>query len=266
MARRLARAGVDHLVLISRRGPAAPGAADLVGELRDAGTRVTVAACDVADREALARVVAEVEAGGEAVRSVFHTAGVAHIRALAELSPAELADATRAKTAGAANLDALFGADGRDPLDAFVLFSSGAGTWGGARHGAYAAGNAFLDALAAQRRGRGLPATAIAWGDWARRRRDDHAARRGHPPRRPAVHGPAAGPGRPVAGARRRRDEPRDRGRGLAAVRPAVHRGPAGARCWTASPRPCRRWMPTPSRPPPTAAARLRRCVTGCCR
>ena len=67
------------------------------------------------------------------------------------------------KAAGAANLDAVLG-DAK--LDAFVLFSSIAGVWGSGVHGAYAAANAYLDALAEQRRARGLTATSIAWGVW----------------------------------------------------------------------------------------------------
>ncbi|WP_327585126.1 SDR family NAD(P)-dependent oxidoreductase [Nonomuraea sp. NBC_00507] len=162
VARWLARGGADHLVLTSRRGAHAPGVPELVAELEELGARVTVAACDVADRAALAALVRGIEDGGDAIRSVFHTAGVPHIRPLLELDPAELATATQAKITGAANLDELFAG----PLDAFVLFSSGAGVWGGAQNGAYAAGNAFLDALAAHRRGRGLAGTAIAWGFW----------------------------------------------------------------------------------------------------
>ncbi|WP_041991935.1 type I polyketide synthase, partial [Streptomyces sp. AcH 505] len=166
VARRLAGDGAEHLVLTSRRGVNAPGATELVAELEELGARVTVAACDVADRDALTELVRGVEAAGDTIRSVFHTAGVAHIQPLADLDRRELVEATRAKTVGAANLHQLFAEDARDTLDAFVLFSSGAGAWGGGHNGAYAAGNAFLDALAAHRRGRGLTATAIAWGFW----------------------------------------------------------------------------------------------------
>ncbi|MGP3937923.1 type I polyketide synthase [Nonomuraea sp. KM88] len=162
VARWLAGGGAGHLVLTSRRGADAPGAAELVSELEELGARVTVAKCDVADGDALAALVREVEDGGDTIRSVFHTAGVPHIQTITGLTPDELVRATQAKITGAANLDRIL----TGPLDAFVLFSSGAGIWGGAHNGAYAAGNAYLDALAAHRRGRGFAGTAVAWGFW----------------------------------------------------------------------------------------------------
>ncbi|GAA4076071.1 type I polyketide synthase [Nonomuraea soli] len=162
VARWLARGGAEHLLLTSRRGTDAPGAAELVAELEELGARVTVARCDVADRAALQSVISQAEAAGDPIRSVFHTAGVPHIQPLLALGADELAEATSAKIVGASLLDELL----PGPLDAFVLFSSGAGVWGGSHNGAYAAGNAFLDSLAAHRRARGLPGTAIAWGFW----------------------------------------------------------------------------------------------------
>ncbi|WP_367127976.1 SDR family NAD(P)-dependent oxidoreductase [Saccharothrix sp. HUAS TT1] len=158
VARWLAGQGAEHLVLVSRSGLDAPGAVELRDELTASGTRVTVAACDVADRTALAALLDDV---GE-VRSVFHTAGVIRSGRLAEDDLAGFADVVTAKVAGATHL-----ADLLPDLDALVLFSSTAGVWGDGHGAAYAAGNAFLDALAAHHRARGRATTSVAWGIWA---------------------------------------------------------------------------------------------------
>ncbi|WP_253195136.1 type I polyketide synthase, partial [Streptomyces sp. MP131-18] len=159
VARRLARNGAPHLVLTSRRGIAAPGAAELGDELTALGTQVTIAACDLADRSAVAALLAE-----HPPSAVVHAAGVNAGGPLPETDSAALAGAAAAKATGARHLDELLG---DTPLDAFVLFSSVAGVWGSGGQGAYAAANAHLDALAARRRARGLTATAVAWGPWA---------------------------------------------------------------------------------------------------
>ncbi|MFE9770047.1 type I polyketide synthase, partial [Streptomyces sp. NPDC005808] len=166
VARWAAANGAEHLVLTSRRGPHAPGATELRDELAAAGVRVTVAACDVTDRAALTRLVAGLQADGTPVRTVVHAAGIGQIMPLAEIGTAELADVLHAKVTGAANLDAVF-SDPESDLDAFILFSSIAGVWGSGGQAGYAAANAYLDALAEERRGRGLTATSLAWGPWA---------------------------------------------------------------------------------------------------
>ncbi|MFF2383531.1 type I polyketide synthase [Streptomyces sp. NPDC058108] len=163
-ARLLARSGAEHLVLTSRHGLDAPGARELSDELTALGCRVTIAACDVADRAALTRLVEQVEAEGPAIRTVVHTAGVGLLAPLAETDLDFFAEGLRAKVLGAANLDAVFD---HDRLDAFVLYSSVAGTWGSGDHGAYSAGNAYVDALADHRRARGLTGTSLAWGIWS---------------------------------------------------------------------------------------------------
>ncbi|MFE5031821.1 type I polyketide synthase [Streptomyces sp. NPDC056683] len=164
VARWITERGAEHVVLVSRRGPDADGADLLRLELETAGARVTVAACDVTDRDALAQVVSEIPEEWP-LRTVVHAAGVmGDPTLLTALTPRLLRHQLDPKVDGARHLDELT----RDlELDAFVLFSSGAGVWGGGGQGAYAAANAFLDGLAAWRRSHGRPATSVAWGSWA---------------------------------------------------------------------------------------------------
>ncbi|MDQ1034666.1 acyl transferase domain-containing protein [Streptomyces sp. V3I8] len=162
-ARWLAGNGAAHLVLVSRGGPRAAGAAELEAELTGLGVRVTVAACDVADREALAGLLRTLDADGSPVGAVVHAAGVIESVPLDTLTPDGLAGVLRAKADAAQHLHDLT----RDrELAAFVLFSSVSALWGSAGHAGYAAANAFLDGLAAYRRAQGLTASSVVWGPW----------------------------------------------------------------------------------------------------
>nr|BAH02269.1 polyketide synthase [Streptomyces platensis] len=158
VARWLAHGGAEHLVLTSRRGGSAPGAAELTDELLALGTEVTLAACDMADRDAVAALLAE-----HAPSSVVHTAGVLDDGVLDSLDRGRLESVLLPKVAAARHLHELT----KDAnVSAFVLFSSAAGVLGSAGQGNYAAANAYLDALAEQRRADGLVAHSIAWGAW----------------------------------------------------------------------------------------------------
>ncbi|MCA6091176.1 type I polyketide synthase [Streptomyces sp. SCA3-4] len=147
--------GVRSLLLVSRRGADAPGAAALEAELTAHGADVTWAACDVADRAALSEVLAATP-----VDSVVHTAGVLDDGVIAALTPERLDAVLKPKVDAVLNLHELAGDK------PFVLFSSAAGTFGNPGQGNYAAANAFLDAFATHRRDRGLPTVSLAWGLW----------------------------------------------------------------------------------------------------
>ncbi|RQX57755.1 hypothetical protein DLJ57_04930, partial [Micromonospora chalcea] len=157
--------GVRHLILTSRRGRAAGGVAELCAELEALGVSVTVAACDVADRAAVAELLAGIPAE-HPLTAVVHAAGVRDDGVISSLTPERMDGVLRPKVDAAWHLHELTADLG---LKAFVSYSSLAATAGGPGQGNYAAANAFLDGLAHHRKARGLAALTLAWGLWADR-------------------------------------------------------------------------------------------------
>ncbi len=155
--------GVRNLVLTSRRGQQAPGAAELESELTGMGAHVTVAACDVSSRAELEALLGAIPEQ-RPLSGVVHAAGVLDDGVIGSLTSERMDRVLEPKVDAAWHLHEL--TEHLD-LSAFVLFSSMTATFGGAGQGNYAAGNAFLDALAAHRRARGLAGVSMAWGLWA---------------------------------------------------------------------------------------------------
>ncbi|MBV8294157.1 MAG: SDR family NAD(P)-dependent oxidoreductase, partial [Mycobacterium sp.] len=158
----VANHGVRQVLLLSRRGPDAPGAAELVAELGAAGAQVSVVACDAADRAALAKALSDI-AVQYPLSAVIHAAGVLDDAVVTSLTPDRVDAVLRAKVDAAWNLHELTRDVG---VSAFVLFSSIAGLVGSSGQASYAAANSFLDGLAAHRRAHGLPAISLGWGLW----------------------------------------------------------------------------------------------------
>jgi acyl transferase domain-containing protein/thioesterase domain-containing protein/aryl carrier-like protein len=157
-----ARHEVRHLLLVSRRGPAADGVGDLQAELAELGAEVTVAACDVADRDQVEALIAAISAE-HPLGAVIHSAAALDNGMLASLDSERLSQVMRPKVDGAWHLHELT----RElDLSQFITFSSAAGVLGNATQASYAAANVFLDALVAHRQADGLPGTSMAWGAW----------------------------------------------------------------------------------------------------
>ncbi|EDM73748.1 putative type I polyketide synthase, partial [Plesiocystis pacifica SIR-1] len=163
LARHLATAhGARHLTLLSRSGEQAPGVDALRAELEAAGAQVRVLAGDASQPA----VLREALTATPPVRAIFHAAGVLADKLGLALTPREVAAVFGPKVDAARQLDAL-SVELDLELDHFVLFSSAAGVFGAAGQANYAAANATLDALAADRRARGLAGLSLAWGPWA---------------------------------------------------------------------------------------------------
>ncbi|MGW2283101.1 SDR family oxidoreductase, partial [Streptomyces sp. NPDC001770] len=159
----LAEHDAPRVVLTSRSGPSAYGVAALAATVAGAGSAVEVVSCDLTERAQVTGMVEWIENTGPGLSTVLHSANAPILARVEDTSREELAVAVGAKAVGAVHLDeATAGLD----IDEFVMFSSISATWGSNDHAAYAAGNAFLDGLAEDRRARGLPGTSVAWGVW----------------------------------------------------------------------------------------------------
>ncbi|TYB45610.1 type I polyketide synthase [Actinomadura chibensis] len=174
--RRLAERGAGRVVVCGRREPAEPAAEELARLRAAFGTELPVVTGDVADPAIVHRLVDVATRGGLPLRGVLHAAGVVEDATLVNLDDELLGRVWRGKAEGAW---ALHQATRTTNLDFFVVYSSIASLLGSPGQGAYAAANAYLDALVAHRVTEGLPATGIQWGAWGQVGRGRHLAQRG---------------------------------------------------------------------------------------
>jgi acyl transferase domain-containing protein/D-arabinose 1-dehydrogenase-like Zn-dependent alcohol dehydrogenase/acyl carrier protein len=151
--------GARHLLLVSRRGLEADGAGALAAELGELGCDVRIEACDVSDRAQLQRLLVSISAE-HPLGTAIHAAGVLDDGTIDSLDRERLRRVMTPKVDAALNLHELAGEA------ELIMFSSAAAPMGTPGQGNYAAANAFLDALAAHRRARGLAGVSLAWGAW----------------------------------------------------------------------------------------------------
>ncbi|MEU2801434.1 type I polyketide synthase [Streptomyces sp. NPDC007117] len=175
-ARRLAERGARRVVLCGRSEPSADAARQLEDLRTATGTDVRVVLGDIAEPETARRAVDEATRDGLALTGVVHAAGVVEDATLARLDGPLLDRVWCGKAQGAWEVHRAVA--GREP-DFFVLYSSAASLIGSPGQGAYAAANAYLDALAEHRAAEGLPATAVHWGAWGQVGRGRHLGERG---------------------------------------------------------------------------------------
>jgi acyl transferase domain-containing protein/NADPH:quinone reductase-like Zn-dependent oxidoreductase/acyl carrier protein len=153
-------AGARRIVLASRH--VQPASA--VEELRKTGAEVVLLEADVAYPQGVAVMIETAQKGSHPLKGVIHAAGVLNDCSLLEADRNRFARVLAPKVDGAWQLHLQTRSL---PLDWFVCFSSVSALVGTPGQGAYAAGNAFLDALAHHRRAQGLPALSVNWGPWA---------------------------------------------------------------------------------------------------
>ena len=164
VVRWLAEAGADHVVVVSRNAAQHPQSAELQKELNAVGVSVTPVSVDVADRSALSIALTDIRRAHGPIRTVVHAAAAIAANTVSRTTAEEFFSSYPAKALGANNLAELLE---DEPPDTFILFSSAASTWGGARQGCYAAANSHLDALAARLRSNGHTAVSASFGLWA---------------------------------------------------------------------------------------------------
>jgi acyl transferase domain-containing protein/acyl carrier protein len=130
-----------------------------------AGVRAVYHSCDIADRQALARVLESIRSSGGPIRGVLHGAGVESASRLDRKKLASVQATIAAKVDGAAQLIEL---TRDDPLEHFIAFGSVSGRFGGVGQADYSLASDMLAKLVSRLRGSrpGLRATTFHWPAW----------------------------------------------------------------------------------------------------
>jgi acyl transferase domain-containing protein len=158
--------GARHLALAGRRSPSDMGNSELLARLegwRAQGVTVLAEACDVSDESQVRNLLKRIDAHTSGLSGVIHAAAGMRFSPITEASSGDVELTFRAKVEGALVLDRCVR---EAQLDFFVLFSSASATIGLRNGASYAAANACLEAIASERRRRGLPALCVEWGAW----------------------------------------------------------------------------------------------------
>jgi NADPH:quinone reductase-like Zn-dependent oxidoreductase/acyl carrier protein/NADP-dependent 3-hydroxy acid dehydrogenase YdfG len=160
-ARWLAARGARHIALLSRRGPATPGADETLAAFAARNVDARAYAADVADEATLAGVLATIRSTQAPIGGIVHAAVAMDDALLTALDAPRFQRALAAKLGGAELLDRLTRSD---PIEHFILFSSVTTPLGNPGQGNYVAANAAIEAVAERRHAEGLPALAVQWG------------------------------------------------------------------------------------------------------
>ncbi|SEG55206.1 type I polyketide synthase [Marinobacterium lutimaris] len=157
----LVEKGVRHLALLSRRGKAEGGEAEIIAQLSDQGVDVQAYACDVSDKALLQETLELIEQQQPSLAGVVHAATVFADGLVENMSDEQISQVLGAKAFGAQYLHEL---TVDKPIELFLMFSSATTLFGNPGQANYVAANLALEALTHLRKAQGLAATCVRWG------------------------------------------------------------------------------------------------------
>ncbi|OBT44805.1 Type I Iterative Polyketide synthase (PKS) [Pseudogymnoascus sp. WSF 3629] len=156
----LAQQGAKHLAVMSRSGYADEKSRHAIKQINALGCHIDLLIADVTDANAVTKVMKQTTVP---IVGIIQGAMVLRDRPFESMTLTEYHEALQCKIRGTWNLhnasESL-----QLKLDSFTMLSSLSGIIGHVAQANYAAGNVFLDAFAAWRRARGLPACSIDLG------------------------------------------------------------------------------------------------------